>query len=98
MVSITVVGNVDVDTLEKPTVEAPPVEPPPPEGEPPPDGDAKEKVTICHNPGPNQRTIEVAPEAVPAHLAQGAYLGACEPWPEDNDGATEPSRPGRPGR
>jgi hypothetical protein len=35
------------------------------------------KVILCHNPGPNQRTITVASSAVPAHLAQGDYLGPC---------------------
>lgn len=37
------------------------------------------KVTLCHNPGPYQVPIEVAPEAVQAHLAHGDYLGECKP-------------------
>lgn len=36
--------------------------------------DFARKVTICHN----ERTINVAKEAVPAHLAHGDYLGKCK--------------------
>ncbi|MFY9824868.1 MAG: calcium-binding EGF-like domain-containing protein [Thermoanaerobaculia bacterium] len=41
-------------------------------------GDAK--VTICHVPPgnpDNAHTISVSPNAVPAHLAHGDYLGEC---------------------
>ena len=44
----------------------------------------EEKVTICHlppgNPA-NSQTITVGAAAVPAHLAHGDYLGACEAPP-----------------
>lgn len=36
-------------------------------------GNNNEKVLVCHN----GHTICIAPEAVPAHLKQGAYLGPC---------------------
>ena len=40
-------------------------------------------VTICHNAGPTKQIeIRVAPEAVPAHLAQhGDGLGSCDGLP-----------------
>ena len=34
-------------------------------------------VTLCHNPGPSQQTIQVSPSAVQGHLDHGDYLGAC---------------------
>jgi hypothetical protein len=36
------------------------------------------KVTICHKPGKKQQTLSVDYNAVPAHLAHGDYLGACQ--------------------
>jgi hypothetical protein len=36
-------------------------------------GNNNDKVLVCHN----GHTICIAPSAVPAHLAQGAYLGPC---------------------
>lgn len=37
----------------------------------------KGKVTICHNPGKNQVTICVSPNAVESQLANGDLLGTC---------------------
>lgn len=37
----------------------------------------KGKVTICHNPGKNQVTICVSPNAVESQLANGDMLGSC---------------------
>ena len=37
----------------------------------------KGKVTICHNPGPNQVTICISPNAVENQLANGDMLGTC---------------------
>ena len=46
------------------------------------DGDdlpSDDRTTICHRPDcPDGRTIEVAANAVEAHLAHGDTLGACE--------------------
>jgi len=75
VVSITVVGHVDVDTLETPTVEPAPR---PSVDEPTSEEETETKVTICHNPELNPQTIEVAEEAVASHLAHGDYLGPCE--------------------
>ena len=36
---------------------------------------ANQKVTICHNPGPNEVTIEVSASAVDAHAAHGDTIG-----------------------
>jgi hypothetical protein len=36
------------------------------------------KVTICHKAGKKQQTLSVDYNAVPAHLAHGDYLGACQ--------------------
>ena len=92
VVSITVVGHVDVDTLEKPTIEPWPT----PRSETTEDGDEETKVTLCHNPGPNQQTIEVAGEAwVNAHLAHGDYLGPCLPLPETEE-RSKPPKPDKP--
>ena len=44
----------------------------------PGDDQYKNKVLLCHKPGPHQHTIRVAPSAVPAHLAHGDYLGPCK--------------------
>jgi hypothetical protein len=36
------------------------------------------KVAVCHKPGtPAEQTLYISPSAVPAHLAQGGYLGPC---------------------
>ncbi len=47
--------------------------PPAPPG-PPADGS---RVTLCHNPGPNQVTITVDASAAPSHLAHDDYAGPC---------------------
>ncbi len=44
---------------------------------PPPPTEEPAQVTICHNPGPNQQTIQVDASAVQGHLNHGDYLGAC---------------------
>lgn len=44
------------------------------------------KVTICHIPPGNpsaRKTLRVGANAVPAHLAHGCYLGACDAEPVD---------------
>jgi hypothetical protein len=46
------------------------------------------KVTLCHNPGANQQTLEVSIAAVLAHVAHGDYLGVCRPI-DDGDGGDE---------
>jgi hypothetical protein len=76
---------------------------PPPPDPPPPDG--AEKVTICHKPGtPAEKTLEVASEAVPAHLRHGDYLGSCDqssppsdaPPPDDAEMVMICHKPGTP--
>jgi hypothetical protein len=47
----------------------------------PPDDQYADKVLICHIPPGNEgnaHTIRVSENAVPAHLAHGDSLGACE--------------------
>jgi hypothetical protein len=51
-------------------------------------------VTLCHHPGPHQKTLVVGANAVAAHLAHGDYLGPCEGG--DGDG-NDPGDPGDPG-
>lgn len=53
--------------------------PPSPTDTPPPPLPTEEpsKVTICHNPGPNQQTMQVNSSAVQGHLNHGDYLGPC---------------------
>ena len=41
----------------------------------------KTKVTLCHNPGPQQQTLVVGASAAKAHLAHGDIAGACPPLP-----------------
>ncbi|MCR6719962.1 MAG: Ig-like domain-containing protein [Chitinophagaceae bacterium] len=41
-------------------------------------GNNNNKVVICKLAGKKYQTLEVAAPAVPAHLANGGYLGACE--------------------
>ena len=36
-----------------------------------------ERVSICHQPGPDQKTLKVPPATVPAHIKHGDYLGEC---------------------
>lgn len=87
VISITVVGHVDVDTLEVPTVEPSPT--------PPPDttsggGDGRDKVIVCHN----GQTIEIARDALDAHLAHGDTLGSCPP--QNEGGGNSPDKPPKP--
>lgn len=44
-------------------------------------GKNSNKVVICKRAGNKYQTLEVAAAAVPAHLANGGYLGACEDTP-----------------
>lgn len=66
--NVTVVYIIALSTPE----EQPPVLPPDGEGK-------KEKVEVCHKPDKNPHVIVIAPEAVPAHLGHGDYLGPCVP-------------------
>lgn len=50
--------------------------PPSPTDTPPPTEEPS-VVTICHNPGPNQQTIQVSADALQGHLNHGDYLGPC---------------------
>jgi hypothetical protein len=74
----------------------------PPTDDPPDDDD--EKVMVCHKPGtPAEKTLEIASEAVQAHLEHGDYRGACtetpssaEPEPTDSAKITRCHKPGTP--
>jgi hypothetical protein len=74
-----------------------PEEPGPPEEENPPEAPGQEsQVTICHIPSgnpENAHTITVGASAVPAHLAHGDTLGACQ---KANGG--KPDNPGGQGK
>jgi hypothetical protein len=108
VVSITVLGEVDVTPYHTPTVEPSPVpsqdvprgEPDQTSGEEPtPTPEPNVKWTICHNPGPGQQTIEVADEAVlNAHLAHGDYMGPCQDLPttEEQDRPPKPTKKPKP--
>ncbi len=42
------------------------------------DDDAEVKIAICHKPGtPAEKTLKVAPRAVPRHLGHGDAIGSC---------------------
>jgi hypothetical protein len=47
-----------------------------PDNQPPQEG---EKVAICHKPNKIGKTLMLPPSAIPAHLAHGDTLGACQP-------------------
>ena len=49
------------------------------------------KVTICHNPGPEQQTITIACSAWPAHRDHGDYCGECNLT--SNPTPTPPAQP-----
>ena len=52
-------------------------------------------VTLCHQPGPHQKTLVVDANAVAAHLAHGDYLGPCEGGDGDsNDPGGDGNDPG----
>jgi len=38
----------------------------------------QDRVTICHKPGANEVTIDVAPASLDAHLAHGDMQGSCD--------------------
>ena len=57
--------------LPTPSPTRPPEKPPPTAPEP------SGKVTVCHNPGPQQETKALDPSAVTGHLNHGDYLGKC---------------------
>lgn len=42
-----------------------------------PGGDVETRYTICHNPGPDQRTITIVAADAPRHRAHGDHRGAC---------------------
>ena len=87
VVSITVVGHVDVDTLEKPTIEPSPTpRPETTEGDEP----TSPKVTVCHN----GQTIEISKDALDAHLAIGDTFGPCGKTQERDTG--KPPKPDKP--
>jgi hypothetical protein len=91
VVSITVVGHVDTDTLETPTVEPSPPDVAAPDTE---NGDADHvKFLVCHK----GQTIEVDEHALPGHLAHGDTQGPC-PDDESSDSSAqpEPVRPVKP--
>jgi hypothetical protein len=106
VVSITVLGEVDVTPYQTPTTAPSPSQDTPRNvpgetsgDEPTPTPEPNVRWTICHNPGPNQQTIEVADEAVlNAHLAHGDYLGECQPLPttEEKDRPAKPTKKPKP--
>lgn len=53
----------------------------------------KGKVILCHNPGPNQVTICVSPNAVESQLANGDLLGTCGIARRLNLDTTETEKP-----